>query len=367
MVKENELKSIREQISSQGLSWNAGGTFLNDLPEEKRKSYLGYVPGPGQSSLEEMEKKSAANLQVFQSKGVEAFGAPAAVDWRNKDGQNYVTPIKNQGGCGSCVAFNSVSTVESKIKIIRGAGYAVDLSEAHLYYCIARAAGRNCSTGWWMEPALTAFKDIGVTDEACYPYTAADQDCSGRCSDWASRVVKITGYTKLTTITSMKEWLATNGPVCSVLTIFNDFYSYTSGVYRKSAGASVVGGQAVCVVGYDDVAGCWIVKNSWSTGWGENGFFRIAYGQCGIDAEMYGVDGIVDTRWIRGKKVLGLWTNNAEKNAWVYLSDEGWKKIAPTNDDSVINTLTQLAAAKAVNANVDVYLDNGLITVVYVF
>jgi hypothetical protein len=82
---------------------------------------------------------------------------------------------------------------------------------------------------------------------------------------------------------------------------------------------------------------------------------------------MIGVNGIVDTRWIRGKKVLGVWTINQDRNAWVYLSDEGWKRISGGNDDAFINTLTQLAAAKAVNANVDVYVDNGIITVVYVF
>jgi hypothetical protein len=104
-----------------------------------------------------------------------------------------------------------------------------------------------------------------------------------------------------------------------------------------------------------------------SPGFGEGGFFRIRYGQVGIDSRMVAINDVIDTRWIRGKKVLGLWTINGERNAWAYLSDEGWKKISPNNDNGFINTLTQLAAAKAANANVDVYVDNGLITVAYVF
>lgn len=82
---------------------------------------------------------------------------------------------------------------------------------------------------------------------------------------------------------------------------------------------------------------------------------------------MMGANSIVDTRWINTKKVVGLWAINQEKNAWVYLSDEGWKRISNNNDNGFINTLTQLANAKAVNADVNVYVDNGSITEVYVF
>jgi C1A family cysteine protease len=366
MANENELRAIQEEISNQGLPWTAGGTFLTALPDEERKLYLGYVPGPGEPSLEEKERTSAANFQAFQSGGIRAIGAPAAFDWRNVSGQNYVTPIKNQGGCGSCVAFGSLATVESKVKITRGAGYAIDLSEAHLFYCIARSQGRTCSNGWYQDPPFVALRDIGVADEACYLYVAGDQNCTNLCSDWASRVVKITGYTILTDIASMKDWLSTKGPLQTCFLVYNDFFSYTSGVYVK-ANNTLAGGHCVCAIGYDDALQCWICKNSWGTGWGESGFFRIKYGEVGIDSRMVGVNGILDTRWIRGKKVLGLWTINQERNAWVYLSDEGWQKISNNNDDAFINMLTQLAAAKAVNANVDVYVDNGLITIIYVF
>lgn len=366
MAQENELRAIQEQISKEGLSWSAGGTFLTALSDEQRKNYLGYEPGPGEPSLEEKERLAAANLHAFQAAGAGAFAAPAAKDWRNVSGQNYVTPVKNQGGCGSCVAFGSVATVESNVKIARGSAFAIDLSEAHLFYCLARAQGRTCSNGWYQDPPFVAFRDTGVTDEACYPYVAGDQNCTGRCSDWASRVVKISGYTVLTSIADMKDWLATKGPLQTCFSVYNDFFSYTSGVYVK-ANNTLAGGHCVCVVGYDDAQQCWICKNSWGTGWGESGFFRIKYGQVGIDSRMVGVTGVVDTRWIRGKKVLGLWTINQERNAFVYLSDEGWKKISPSNDDAFINTLTQLAAAKAANANVDVYLDNGIITITYVF
>ena len=370
-----DLQSIREAISAEGQSWQAAPTFLSNLPEEEGKKYLGYVPSGEGETFESREEKSVQAYSAFLASSPaasDAFGAPAAKDWRNVGGQNFVTPVKNQGGCGSCVAFGAVGALESKIKILRGANYAIDLSEAHLFYCIARSQGRTCggnTGGWWPEPSMVGLRDIGVTDEACYPYTSGDQNCTGRCSDWQSRVVRISGYTKVSGVAATREWVANNGPVQACFTVYSDFYNfYRSGVYRKTANVTVVGGHCVVIVGYDDAQQCWICKNSWGTGWGEQGgYFRIGYGQCGIDAESYGVNGVVNTRWIRQKKVVGLWANGEERNAWAYLSDEGWQKISNNNDDGFINSVRQLTAAKATNANVDVYVENGLINSIYVF
>lgn len=372
-MAKQDLQAVREAISAEGQSWQAAPTFLANLPEEEGKRYLGYVPEGEGESFESREAKSIQSYASFlaSSPASEAFGAPVAKDWRNVNGQNFVTPIKNQGGCGSCVAFGAIAAVESKIKILRGATYAVDLSEAHLFYCIARSQGRTCggsTGGWWPEPSMVGFRDIGVSDEACYPYTSGDQNCTGRCSDWQNRVVRTSGYTKVSGVAATREWVANNGPVQACFTVYSDFYNYyKSGVYKKTAGATVVGGHCVAIIGYDDNLQCWICKNSWGTAWGEQGYFRIGYGQVGIDAESFGVNGIVNTRWIRQKKVVGLWANGEEKNAWAYLSDEGWQKISNNNDDGFVNSVRQLTAAKSASANVDVHVENGLITAIYVF
>jgi len=372
MTRE-EIKQVKDAIAAEGHGWHAAPSFLANLSEEDGVRYLGYVPGGDESSLETRERRGVENYGAYlsSSPASEAFGAPAAKDWRNEGGQNFVSPVKNQGGCGSCVAFGAVAAVESKVKILRGATYAVDLSEAHLFYCIARSQGRTCggaSGGWWPEPAQVGFRDIGVSDEACYPYTSSDQNCTNRCSDWQSRVVRTTGYTKLGGVQAHKDWIAANGPIQACFTVYSDFYYYyASGVYRKTANATVVGGHCVCIVGYDDNLQCWICKNSWGAGWGEQGFFRIGYGQCGIDTESYGVNGILNTRWIRGKKVVGLWANSEERNAWVYLQDEGWQKISNNNSNGFYNSVRQLSAAKAANANVDVHIDANMIDTIYVF
>src|SRR5205085_3576943 len=114
----------------------------------------------------------------------------------------------------------------------------------------------------------------GVVDSACFPYTANDQPCN-LCSNWQQRLTKITGWHKITNPADMKAFLSTVGPMSACFTVYEDFYyHYTTGVYRYVSG-NAVGGHCVCIVGYDDAQGCWIAKNSWGTGWGESGYFRI--------------------------------------------------------------------------------------------
>jgi C1A family cysteine protease len=371
MAKEKlELKANQEAIASSNAGWEAGFTSVSELSDAEKIHMLGYTPEPGAPSLEEQEQACAVAFMEYSAASAvmsaDSFGAPAALDWRNNGG-NFVTPVKNQGGCGSCVAFGTIASVESQIKILRGASYAIDLSEAHLFYCHARSEGRNCGNGWWPERALIFFQSQGVTEEAYYPYTAADQNCTGRLAGWDSRLTKITGYSKINGIEAIKEYVATKGPVEACFTVYNDFYSYRSGIYRHITGASV-GGHCVCIVGYSTSGGYWICKNSWGTGFGESGYFKIAFGQCGIEGQVYGATGIVNNYNINGVKVQGLWAINETRNAWVFLSGgHGWKKIGNLNDTAFINMVTHLASAKITNTNVNVVIKDSLIQQVYVF
>jgi len=362
---ESLLASLQNAINAEEGSWQVGENYLLDLPKHQQDLYLGYQPGPGEPSLEEKERTASANFAILQSaaKSVDGIGAPASVDWRNKNG-NFVTSIKNQGGCGSCVAFGVIATVESRIRIMANEpNRAIDLSEAQLFYCHARAQGRNCGNGWWVGPALDAFKNSGVADEACYPYVAGDQNCSNLCADWQNRAVKIQSWKSISSISEMKEALANHGPLVGCFTVYDDFYAYRTGVYRKTANATLRGGHCISVIGYDDAQSCWICKNSWGN-WGDQGFFKIAYGQVGIDSEMWLVEDV--PVWINNKRITGLWTINEDRNAWVHVASVGWKKIIASNDTTLTLMLSQLVAAKAANRPVNLLLNGGHITQIYV-
>lgn len=296
-----EIQEINKAIKDSNAKWKAGETTLTRLPKTEQLKRLGYVPGPGEKSLQERERISKVNLETFRT-SANAVGFPVTYDLRNVGGQNFITRIKDQGRCGSCVAFGIVATVEGmKRKEVNNSNLNVDLSEAHLFYCYGRNEGRNCDNGWWPDNALNHFKNEGVVDEACYTYTAGDQNCSNLCSDWNNRLTKITNWHSMVTVADMKNWISSKGPLVTCFTVYRDFYAYSNGggIYSHVWG-EMLDGHCVCVVGYNDPEQYWICKNSWGTGWGESGFFRIAYGQVGIDAEMWAVDGVVGMgNWLR--------------------------------------------------------------------
>jgi len=360
------LDELQAKLAEEHARWRAAETAFSKLPIIEKRRRLGYKPGPDDLSLEHREEAARAHLAASGA-AVAAAGAPAAFDWRNLGGKNYITPITDQKGCGSCVAFGAAAAVEGLVRVTRGdPNFAIDLSEAQLFFCYGPASGAGACPdgGWWPDAAFDAFKQ-GVVDEACFPYTDANQACN-LCADWKNRLTKITGWHKVTTPADMKAFISSTGPVSTCFTVYTDFFSYAGGVYHKVSG-KVEGGHCVCVVGYDDNLGCWICKNSWGSSFGESGYFRIGYGECGIDATMWAAEGIVATGWESNKHIIGLWANDSDRNAWAYVNLVGWRKVAPDNDNIFYDILNQLIAAKAANRPVNFYEDQGVIKQLYVF
>jgi C1A family cysteine protease len=362
-----DLNALQAAISSAGAQWQAGETSISSLSDAEKAVLLGVKPAPGEGTLKDIAARGEAAKASVRAQ-VTAIGAPASIDWRNAGGQNYITPVKDQGGCGSCVSFGAIATLEGSLRVRRGEpNFAVDLSEAHLFYCLGQASGASCGGGWHPDQAAAMLQSNGVTDETHYPYVAGStQACAGLLAGWQDSVVKISGSQVLSgNIAAMKEWISTKGPISACFVVYNDFFSYRSGVYRHVSG-DVAGGHCVSIVGYDDAGGYWICKNSWSAGWGDQGFFCIAYGECGIDTwAVHGLD-VASTFWYNGKNVLGLWTNDSDRNAWVYLSDIGWRRVAYDNDNIFVDMLTQLATAKNSARPVSVYIEDGVIKQIYV-
>jgi C1A family cysteine protease len=333
---EFSLARLQQTLREAGARWDAGVTSVSELPPDQKRRRLGYVPGPDEEPLETRERVAVANFQEAQAAKAEARAAayPASFDLRNVAGKNYITPIKDQGGCGSCVAFGTAATVEGTLRWQRNdPNLVVDYSEAQLFYCIAREQGSNCTSGWDVGPALDAFEETGIVDEACFPYTAGDQGC-GLCGDWQSRVTKITGWHSISSHDEMKQWLSTRGPLSTCFTVYDDFFNYKGGVYSHVSG-DFAGGHCVSCVGYNDAEGYWICKNSWGAGFGEGGYFRIAYGQVGIDSTMWAVEGIqaglaFSGAWRAGSDPYYLWVNANWSNftaKWDELSKQNLRLV----------------------------------------
>jgi C1A family cysteine protease len=368
MAEGINLDGIRAAVKEAGASWEPGETSLTRMPQEEREKRLGFTPPPGEPSVDELHAALESQSITVEHEEAEGVGAPASFDLRNVGGKSYVTSIKNQGGCGSCVAFGSAAVVESTASYERrDPNLVIDLSEAQLFYCFAKAEGRNCSNGWWPERALINIRDKGLTFEDYFPYTAGDQACNVN-ADWPNRNAKIATMQQLTTTAAMKDWVSTHGAISGCFIVYEDFFAYRSGVYRHVSG-NQVGGHCVAIIGCDDAGGYWICKNSWGTGWGESGYFKIAYGECGIEtwAGPWGASGVTLTQWLNNRLVQGLWAHESPRNAWVYLSGgAGWKKLSPTDDDVLLTMLADMIAAKAASRPVNVFDQGGTIRLAYV-
>jgi hypothetical protein len=190
---------------------------------------------------------------------------PAEWDWREHGG---VTSVKNQGNCGSGWAFVTVAALESRIMIETGA--ELDLSEQHVLNC---APGSGCDGGSLIE-ALTFLRDEGTVAESAVPYDAANRPCT----DPGGTRYTIAGLHYVEgTYTHLKGALIGSGPLVVVARVEQDFFSYSSGVlpYTLVSGSGPGTLVALLLVGYSEPGGYWILKNSWGTWWGEEGFVRI--------------------------------------------------------------------------------------------
>jgi hypothetical protein len=357
MAEGINLDGLRDEVKQAGAPWEPGETSMTRLPVAEREKRLGFTPPPGEPSVEELHAALESGSITVEDEPAAAVGAPASFDLRSVSGSNYITPIKNQGGCGSCVAFGSTATVESTASFERrDPSLVLDLSEAQLFYCWAKAEGRNCGNGWWPERALIAYRDKGVTFEDYFPYTAGDQSCNVN-ADWPNRNAKVSTFQQLTSTAAMKDWISTHGPLAACFIVYSDFFAYTGGIYKHVSG-NAVGGHCVAIVGYDDGG----------NGWGESGFFKIAYGECGLEtwSGPWGASGIVLTQWLNNRLVQGVWAHESPRNAWVYLSGAGWRKLSPTDDDVVLTMLADMLAAKAASRPVSVFDQGGTINLAYV-
>lgn len=215
-----------------------------------------------------MNREQIATATALHPAGI-ITSYPSFWDWRSNGG---VTPVKDQGGCGACVAFATLATEESAW-LINNSSQEYDLSEWYLF----QEGGGSCSSGSQFERMLDAAKVSGTVAEECGPYLG-----SATCT---SPLYRIKSWAKIYTIAEAKAYISTKGPIMSGMEVYTDFFDVDSNeIYAQEYG-DFAGYHAICIVGYNDTAKCWIVKNSWSTAWGDDGYCRIAYDQCGIGTE----------------------------------------------------------------------------------
>ena len=269
-----------EQINNSTKLWQATHyPELEGMTLRERLQRAGGVPKYGRFPF---PPTAPASREVQ----LKASQLPRKFDWREVDGKNYVSPVRNQGGCGSCYAFSSMGMLEARYRLMTKNTKQPVFSPQDVVSCSEYAQG--CEGGF---PYLIAGKyaqDFGVVEETCYPYRGHDSTCQegDNCLRYHStNYYYVGGYYGACSEEGMRAELVQNGPMSVSFEVYSDFQHYRGGIYRHTGLGDKfnpweITNHAVLLVGYGEELGTkyWIVKNSWGENWGEKGYFRIMRG-----------------------------------------------------------------------------------------
>ena len=231
-------------------------------------------------------------------------GIPSAFDWRDKNGRSYIGDIRDQGPCGSCYAFAACAAAEGVYNRANGLydEECVDFSESFVIWCLGRLPQYNehfygCWGADYSYSELEALTVEGVTSEDDFPYVTADP---GDCSHWGDRRITFNSWRRApcSDVPAIKEAIMNYGPVDAAVFVGWDFHSYGDGIYTDlNTGCwadpcyYTPTNHAISLVGWDDngdpeTSGYWILRNSWGSGWGEEGYMRIGYHSALVSCEV---------------------------------------------------------------------------------
>ncbi|KAJ8931010.1 hypothetical protein NQ314_016131 [Rhamnusium bicolor] len=279
ILSEEFIKSINEKATT----WTARNNFDN-YSTEQLNALVGVI-----GISRDPEQKLPLMVHTVRD------GIPVEFDSRQVWPKcSSIRTIRNQGQCGSCWAFAAVEVMSDRLCIFTDGQKQFTFSPEELVSCCSSCG--DCGGGYVIEPfnywqrtGIPSGGDYG-SNLGCRPYTAIDGNtpqCNERCvggygKDWNSDIRHgIATFEVTNTIEQIQHEIVINGPVVALMEVYEDFYNY--------ANVKIIGW------GVDNGTPYWLIANSWGTGWGEKGYFRILRGSNNSQIESYIVAGNPNT------------------------------------------------------------------------
>ncbi|KAJ7966579.1 Cysteine proteinase [Quillaja saponaria] len=274
-IFKDNLKYIDEHNADQNQTYKLGLTRFADLTnQEYQAKHFGTKIDPKRRLAKTRSNRYAPRV---------GDKLPESVDWRKK---GVVLEIKDQGSCGSCWAFSTISSVEGINKIVTGD--LVSLSVQELVDCDT-SYNEGCNGGLMDYAFEFIINNGGIDSEEDYPYTGFD----GRCDQYRknAKVVTIDDYEDVPAYSEKAlQKAAANQPVAVAIEGGGrDFQLYVSGIFTGKCGTSLDHGVTVVGYGSENGVDYWIVRNSWGKSWGEEGYIRMERNLVGTNTGICGI------------------------------------------------------------------------------
>ena len=203
--------------------------------------------------------------------------------------------IRDEGSCSSSWALSAIEVLAWKFCIATSGSINLVFSVQDLISCCFDNYGCD---GGYNDYTWDYLSETGVVTESCYPYESSSGEvppCRDSCVNeepWIK--YKSTKYKEYTTPDAIKDIVYKTGPIQTGFTVYSDFMQYEGGIYKHVSGGLLGGSHAVIIGwGVEDGTKFWIAQNSWGKDWGEQGYFRIAEGECDFDSQGIGGEALV--------------------------------------------------------------------------
>ena len=261
------IEELQQRVYEQGYNYAVAENWITRLSPEDRKALWGYkhLTAPTEPLPENV--RFVSDIQKVKTEKIGPL--PSSYDAM---ALGYVTPVKNQGACGSCWLFGATADFESAVAI--GESTLFDFSEQEVGDCSiwSRVGGYDFCEGGNAFMTINYFTKYGAADETCHPYAATPQTCQNcpvlkNVDNW--RMITGDDGESQIYISTIKNAILNYGSVYSTIYANDEFMAYDSGVYEYEGAEEP--NHAIDIIGWNDTLGAWLIKNSWGTDWGASG------------------------------------------------------------------------------------------------